>query len=260
MSAFESFVITGGYHPDQCISVKATLPTINLRLINASDNQYHVVPFKFIGVAREFPTAPRDSFLVANSAYIAKMSGTNVSEYVLMRATGDPAQLAKTAKAALASDPTLQVKDVGMASHIIGSSLTAVDLSSLTTTELAFAVAMAAASAGLMLALGFIDRRRSFAILTAIGAKRDQLGSFLWAEGALVALGGTIFGLLSGTMTAWMLVKLLTGVFDPAPDALSIPWLYIGAVVTLVIVSVMAAVGFTNVRSASATVESLRDL
>lgn len=234
--------------------------TINLRLINANDNQYRAVPFTFIGVAREFPTAPRDSFLVANSAYIAKMTGANAAEYVLMRATGDPSHLAKTAKAALANDPSLQVKDVGTASHIIGSSLTAVDLSSLTRIELAFAVAMASASAGLMLALGFIDRRRTFAILTAIGAKREQIGSFLWAEGALVAVGGTIFGLLSGTVTAWMLVKLLTGVFDPAPDALSIPWFYIGAVVALVIASVMGAVGFTNVRSASATAESLRDL
>lgn len=234
--------------------------TINLRLINVTDNQYHAVPFKFIGVAREFPTAPRDSFLVANSAYIAKMTGTNVAEYVLMRSSVDPSQLAKTAKAALANDPSVQVKDVGTASHIIGSSLTAVDLSSLTKIELAFAVAMASASAGLMLALGFIDRRRSFAILTAIGAKRDQIGSFLWTEGALVAIGGTVFGLLSGTVTAWMLVKLLTGVFDPAPDALSIPWFYIGTVVALVISSVTAAVALTNVRSTAATAETLRDL
>lgn len=234
--------------------------TINLRLINASDNQYHVVPFKFIGVAREFPTAPKDSFLVANSAYIAKMTGTSVSEYVLVRASGDPSLLAKTVKGALASDPSLQVKDIATASHIIGSSLTAVDLSGLTRIELTFAIVMAAAAAGLMLALGFSDRRRSFAILTAIGARRDQLGSFLWAEGALIIFGGAIFGLLSGTMTAWMLVKLLTGVFDPAPDALSIPWAYLGAVVTLVVMSIMAAVLLTHVRSASTTAESLRDL
>jgi putative ABC transport system permease protein len=234
--------------------------TINLRLVDARDNQYHAIPFKFIGVAREFPTAPRDSFLVANSAYIAKMTGTNIAEYALMRATGDPAQLAKTVKAALAGEPSLQVRDVGTASHIIGSSLTAVDLSSLTRIELAFAVVMAAASAGLMLALGFIDRRRNFAILTAIGAKRDQIGSFLWAEGSLVALGGTIFGLLSGTVTAWMLVKLLTGVFDPAPDALSIPWFYIAAVVAMVVASIAAAVYVTNIRSGRATAESLRDL
>ena len=34
--------------------------TLNLRLMSATDRQYHVVPFKFVGVAREFPTAPKD--------------------------------------------------------------------------------------------------------------------------------------------------------------------------------------------------------
>ena len=33
---------------------------LNLRLQSASDHQYHVVPFRFIGVAREFPTAPKE--------------------------------------------------------------------------------------------------------------------------------------------------------------------------------------------------------
>ena len=40
---------------------------LNLRLQSAVDHQYHVVPFTFVGVVREFPTAPKDSFLVANA-------------------------------------------------------------------------------------------------------------------------------------------------------------------------------------------------
>src|SRR5262249_16380068 len=72
----------------------------NLRLVDARDHQYHPVPFKFIGVAREFPTAPRDSFLIANSSYVARMTSTDASEYVLMRARGNPAELAQQATAA----------------------------------------------------------------------------------------------------------------------------------------------------------------
>ena len=34
--------------------------TVNLRLQSAADHQYHVVPFTFVGVAGEFPTAPKD--------------------------------------------------------------------------------------------------------------------------------------------------------------------------------------------------------
>ncbi|BAB51116.1 ABC transporter permease [Mesorhizobium japonicum] len=233
--------------------------TINLRLIDARDHQYHPVAFKFIGVAREFPTAPKDSFLVANSAYVAGMTGSDASEYVLMRARADPAALARQVSSALTSDPSLKVADIGQAAHLIGSSLTAVDLAGLTTIELGFAVVMAAAAAGLMLALGFFERRRPFAILAAIGAKPRQLAAFLWSEGLLVLVGGMTFGLLSGLLTAWMLVKLLTGVFDPPPEALSIPWLYLAVMLGLVAASVAAAV-WSAKPSAEQAAEQLRDL
>ena len=233
--------------------------TINLRLMNAADHQYRPVPFRFVGVAREFPTAPRDSFIVANAAYVARMTGSDASEYVLMRSKGDPAELAKEAKSLLAYDPSLKVKDIGQAAHLIGSSLTAIDLSGLTTIELTFAAVMAAAAAGLMLALGFTERRRNFAILSAIGAKPAQLASFLWSEGLLVLLGGICFGLLSGLVTAWILVKLLTGVFDPPPELPSIPWIYLATVIGIVAASVAAAVIFAR-PPRSHDIEHLRDL
>ncbi|MER8452896.1 ABC transporter permease [Mesorhizobium sp. M1428] len=233
--------------------------TINLRLIDARDHQYHPVAFKFIGVAREFPTAPKDSFLVANAAYVARMTGSDTSEYVLMRAKADPAALARQASSALTFDPSLKVADIGQAAHLIGSSLTAVDLGGLTTIELAFAVVMAAAAGGLMLALGFVERRRPFAILSAIGAKPRQLATFLWSEGLLILVGGFAFGLPSGLLTGWMLVKLLTGVFDPPPESLSVPWAYLGVVLGLVAASVVAAIRSAR-PSSGQDAEHLRDL
>ncbi len=232
---------------------------INLRLVSAADHQYHPVPFRFIGVAREFPTAPKDSFIVANADYVAKMTGSDTSEYVLMRARGDPAVLAGQAASALAADPSIKVVDIGQAAHLIGSSLTAVNLKGLTTVELAFAVVMASAAAGLILALGFIERRRNFAILSAIGAKPTQLAAYLWSEGILIFVGGSAFGLLSGAATAWMLVKLLTGIFDPPPEAPSIPWVYLALVICFVAGSIAAAVLFAGSRS-KGSVEELRDL
>lgn len=156
------------------------------------------MPFTFIGVVREFLTAPKDSFLVANASYIAQATGSAANEYVLMKSETDPAFLARAAARALAADAGLQVKDVGSAAHLIGSSLTAVDLSGLTKIELTFALAMAVAAAGLMLGLGFVDRQRSFAVLSAIGAKPRQIAAFLWSEGLLVALGGLVFGVVTG--------------------------------------------------------------
>ena len=109
-----------------------------------------------------------------------------------------------------------------------------------------------------MLALGFVERRRPFAILNAIGAKPRQLAAFLWSEGLLIVVGGLIFGLLSGFLTAWMLVKLLTGVFDPPPETLSIPWLYLGLVLCLVVASMVAAV-LSAIPTSGHDAEHLRD-
>ena len=232
--------------------------TINLRLLGSSDHQYHPVPFHFVGVSREFPTAPRDSFLVANAAYVAKMTGDPTAEYVLMRAASDPAALADAARKAV--PPGLTVKDIGSVSHIIGSSLTAVSMTGMTRIELTFAIVMAAAAAGLMLALGFDDRRRGYAVLTALGARQNQVGGFLRAEGALVILGGIGLGLVTGWIVAWMLVKLLTGVFDPPPEALAIPWGWLFLLALLTAPAAAAAVEFAVRRVHRNATTAMRDL
>jgi putative ABC transport system permease protein len=56
-----------------------------------------------------------------------------------------------------------------------------------------------------------------------------------------------------------MLVKLLTGVFDPPPEALSVPWLYLGLVLSLMVASVIAAI-LTAAPSPAHSAEILRDL
>ncbi len=233
---------------------------VNLRLMNAADHQYHAVPFKFIGVTREFPTAPKDSFLVANAAYIAEMTGNTGAEYVLMRTGSDPAAVAETVRAVVKDTPALQVKDITHVANIIGSSLTSINLTGLTRIELAFALLMASSAAGVMLALGFNERKRSFAILTAIGAKRGQLGAFLWAEGVMVALGGTVFGLLTGVSTAFILVKLLTGVFDPPPEALVMPWGWLAGFVAVVVGSVILAIALIQARVGKGAIALMRDV
>jgi putative ABC transport system permease protein len=215
---------------------------INLRMQSAVDHQYHRVPFHFIGIAREFPTAPRDSFLVANAAYISKMTGSNAAEVVLLKTSGDSARVAAAARNIVAALPGLKVTELGATQRIIGSSLTSVDLGGLTRLELGLAVLMVACATGLILALGLADRRRTFAILSALGAKSRQLGAFLWSEAALIFIGGTVLGTAIGFLLAWMLVKLLTGAFDPPPEALSIPWIYIIALIGVALVSVTVAV------------------
>src|SRR5207245_10971173 len=119
------------------------------------------------------------------------------------------------------------VTDIVAEQQIALSGLTAIDLGGLTKLELVFALLLAAGASGLVLAVGVAERRRTFAIASAIGAKRRQLGGFVWSEAAFVAIGGLALGALSGWWIAQVIVKILTGVFDPPPEHLSVPWGYL---------------------------------
>jgi putative ABC transport system permease protein len=232
--------------------------TINLRLQNATDHQYRVVPFRFVGVAREFPTAPRDSFLVANAEYIAKMTGSSAAEVVLMRVTGNPATIRDRAIQVVRDIPGAKVRDITEATKLMGSSLTAVDLGGLTGLELSYAVLLSACAAGLVLALGVLDRRRSFAAMAALGAKPAQILAFLKSEALLIFVAGSVLGALTGAAVAWMLVQLLAGVFDPPPDHLTVPWLYLGLLFAAAAVSVSVAVGIAERRVEVTPILTLR--
>jgi len=233
---------------------------LNLRLQFASDHQYHVVPFHFAGVVREFPTAPTDSFLVANASYVAQQTGSDAAETVLLRATRDPAVVAEAARGVVSGIPGAKVTDLGTVQRAISSSLTAIDLQGLTRLELAFAVLLVAAATGLVLGLGLAERRRMFAILTALGAKPAQLGAFLWSEALLMLIVGLLFGGLLGFAVAQVLVKMLTGVFDPPPEALAIPWAYVALLCAAAVASTVIAVIAAGASSRRQVLEALRGL
>lgn len=231
---------------------------LNLRLQSAVDHQYHVVPFRFVGVAREFPTAPKDSFLVANANYIAEKSGSDAAEVVLLRTSGNAENVAAAARKIVASLPGVKVTTLGETQATISSSLTAIDLHGLTTLELGFSVLMIAGVTGLIMALGLAERRRSFTILSALGARSAQLGVFLWSEGLIVVIGGAVFGIIAGFGLAEALVTILTGVFDPPPEVLSIPWLYLAVALVTALACGALAIGGTQELSSKPDLEALR--
>ena len=53
--------------------------------------------------------------------------------------------------------------------------------------------------------------------MAALGARPAHLLAFLRSEALLILTVGWILGLLTGALVAPILVKLLTGVFDPPP-------------------------------------------
>ena len=233
---------------------------INLRLQSAKDHQYHPVPFHFIGVVREFPTAPHDSFILANGSYVGEQTGDSAREIVLVRGAIPPAQLAGRIKPIAATLPGARVTDLGSVLKTISSSLTAVDLHGLTWIELTFAILLIAGASGLVLGLGMIERRRDFALLAAMGAKARQLGAFLWTEALIILGAGIVLGFATGFAIAKILVKVLTGVFDPPPEALSIPWSYLVVLIVAGAVSTALAVIVARTITQRRAIEALRTI
>src|SRR3954447_11593373 len=232
---------------------------LRLRLQDGRTKALRTVTFHYVGVAKEFPTAPTDSFLVANADYISSATGTDAVGTFLVQTDGtSPRTVARRVRQLTGT--TARVTDIADSRRVVGSNLTAVELSGLTRVELAFALVLAIAATGLVLGLGFQERRRTFAIASALGARRRQLGAFVWSESAFVTGAGLLFGTAMAAGLSVLLVKVLTGVFDPPPDALSVPWAYLAttAGTALAATGVAAVVTLRALRRPS--IEVLRDV
>ncbi|MEU3415020.1 FtsX-like permease family protein [Streptomyces sp. NPDC006658] len=233
--------------------------TVNLRIQDARTKALRTVPFHYAGIVKEFPTAPKDSFFVANAAYVAKATGSDaVGAFLLDTGGSHQQQIAAHLRRQLGTGAT--VTDLTQTRGTVGTSLTSVDLAGLTRIELAFAVLLAAGAGGLVLALGLAERRRTFALATVLGAKSGQLRGMVLTEALLLAAGGLAGGALIGWALSEMLVKVLTGVFDPPPASLSVPGSYLALTAGAAVVAVLAA-ALNGIRSAGRpAVEELRDL
>ncbi|HEV7146167.1 MAG TPA: FtsX-like permease family protein [Pedococcus sp.] len=212
--------------------------TLRLRLVDGRTHRLITVPFHYAGIVKEFPTAPKDSFFVANADYVAKATRSDaVGSFLLdTGGTGQP-EVARAVRSLVGTSAT--VTDITTTRAQVGSSLTSVNLRGLTRLELFFAVLLAAGSGGIMLAVGLAERRRTTALLTVLGATAAERRRLLLSEAVVVAVGGLIGGALIGWALSAVLVKVLTGVFDPPPSAMALPWPYL----TLTTCAVVAALG-----------------
>ncbi|CAM5272250.1 hypothetical protein SALBM311S_12332 [Streptomyces alboniger] len=79
-------------------------------------------------------------------------------------------------------------------------------------------------------------------------------------EALLLAAGGLAGGTLIGWALSQMLVKVLTGVFDPPPASLSVPGTYLALTASAAVAAILAA-ALNGIRSTRRpAVEELRDL
>jgi putative ABC transport system permease protein len=125
---------------------------------------------------------------------------------------------------------------------------------------LGFALALAAAATGLLLALTLGERRRSLAITRALGARPRQVASFVRTEVAVVIVVGAAAAAVLGWVLATMLVKVLTGVFDPPPAHLALPVTYVAALAAVGVGAALAASEATVRAAGRPAIETIRDL
>jgi putative ABC transport system permease protein len=230
---------------------------VRLRVQDARTHRYVVVPFHYVGIVNEFPTAPKDSFIVANADYVGQRTHSDAVGTFLVDTGGhDIAGVADRVSALVGASG--RVGTLLDARGLVGSSLTSVDLTRLTRLELAFALLIAAAVGGLVLGLGLAERRRGLALATSLGASARQARRLAAAEPAYVLVVGTTCGLAAGWALAYLTVKVLTGVFDPPPTSLAVPWTYLAAVVGCAAASVVAATLVVAQRARARARELLR--
>jgi putative ABC transport system permease protein len=219
---------------------------LNLRVLDHRDGRFKVVPFHVAGVVQEFPSAPRDSFMVANLAYLQEADHAGGATVVFAKAS-DPTATARRVAAATSGDGTI-VKSIGEQQQRTVSSITTVDLRGISRILEAFTIALAAAAMALLFALAVIERRHEFATMAAVGATLRTIGAFVWSEAVLVLAAAVVLACGLGVLLALMLVAMLQHVFDPPPDHLAIPWTYLAELGGAAVLATVAAAAIALLR------------
>jgi putative ABC transport system permease protein len=222
-------------HPDGILVSKETIgdyslalgDLLKLRVLDHRTGRFAVIPFHVAGVVQEFPSAPRDSFMVANLSYLQAADHGGGPNVIFAATTGDPASVARRVTMAT-SDAGASVKDIRRQAAQTASSITAVDLGGIRDIEEIFAIVLAAAAMALFVGLALSERRGELAVMAAVGAPLRRIAAFLWSEAVLVLVLSLALAASLGLVLSLMLIAMLQHVFDPPPDHLAIPWGYLG--------------------------------
>ncbi|MFN8164058.1 MAG: ABC transporter permease [Solirubrobacterales bacterium] len=222
---------------------------LRLRVLDHSTGNFHTVPFHVVGSVQEFPSAPRDSFMVANLAYLSKADHGGGPNVVFAKTSEDPAAVAARVAAATRADGVI-VKDIRQQAVQTVSSITTVDLTGISRLEEAFAIILAAAAMWLFVSLVVSERRHEFATMAALGASLRDIGAFVRSEAGVILGAAVLLAMFLGWLLAEMLVAMLQHVFDPPPDHLAVPWLFLGGLCLSAILggALAAALAARNLR------------
>jgi putative ABC transport system permease protein len=196
---------------------------LRLRVLDHRTGTFRVVPFHVVGIVQEFPSAPRDSFMVANRSYVLAATHDPGPNVIFAKATGNLADTARAVAAATAGRGAV-VKDIHGQATQTATSITTVDLRGISSIERGFALALAVAAMLLYVGVGLVERRQELATMAALGKRPREIVAFIWSELLLIVVASAALAAVLGIALAKMLVAMLQHAFDPPPDHLALPW------------------------------------
>ena len=207
---------------------------LKLRTLDHRTGTFHVVPFHVVGIVQEFPSAPHDSFMVANRSYILRVTHDPGPNVVFARTSAAPSTVAPRVATAVAPKGAI-VKNIDNQTTQTASSITTVGLRGISRIEEAFALLLAAAALLLYVVVAAAERRQELATMAALGARTRRIAAFIWTELALIVVVASALATLLGWLLAEMLVAMLQHAFDPPPDHLAVPWGFLGALALVIV-------------------------
>ncbi|MGY1619626.1 ABC transporter permease [Geodermatophilus sp. SYSU D00691] len=113
---------------------------------------------------------------------------------------------------------------------------------------LGLAIVIALLGIGNTLALSIVERTHEIGLLRAVGMTRGQLRATIRWESVIIAVQGTLVGLVLGLFLGW---ALTTALADDGLDVFDVPWTTLAAVVVLAGLAGMLAAVLPSRRAAS---------
>jgi putative ABC transport system permease protein len=197
------------------------------------------------GEARAF--SPEDTnWLLGQAAYDANFaSRLDFQVFVKKAADASPGAARAAVEQTAAAYPGVQILDQQEYAEVVTAPFDQV--LALVYALLGLAVLIALLGIGNTLALSIVERTRELGLLRAVGMTRGQLRSAIRWESAIIAVQGTLLGLLIGVFLGWALVRALA---DEGIEVFAVPVTTLAVVVLLSGLAGMAAAVLPGRRAA----------
>jgi putative ABC transport system permease protein len=176
-------------------------------------------PFRVVALFERFPGTPAGANLVMDLGRYRALTGVDRPDFFLakVRAPDALGVVANALEEGPGAVQPIHVETTATALDKERSSLTAVNVNGLVRLNAFFVLAMSATAITIFVFGLLLARRGEYVALRAQGLRTGELRALVVFEVAIVTICGIVAGSIVGTLTAWLSVGMLRGLFvlDP---------------------------------------------